>query len=130
MPDFRRCESCGSTVPVAETDPPSGFVEWVSLDGHEFDRAVADIGVTILALRACDEAGEHVPARLRARIRQMESEWFNLPTSEGAARRHGLQSSLLSPLEEAALNRGRSGAVSSSMRPADWGEQPGLRRAA
>lgn len=57
---------------------------------EELDRAVTDIGVTILALRACDEAGEPVPSRLRAHIRVMENEWFNLPTPEGAARRRGL----------------------------------------
>lgn len=57
---------------------------------EETDRAITDIGVTILALRACDEAGEAVPTRLRAHIRVMEDEWFNLPTPEGAARREKL----------------------------------------
>lgn len=56
----------------------------------ELDRAITDIGVTILALRACDEAGEPVPSRLRARIRCMEDEWFNMPTEEGKARREAL----------------------------------------
>ena len=35
----------------------------------------------------CDKAGEPVPSRLRARIRVMEDEWFNVPTAEGAERR-------------------------------------------
>jgi hypothetical protein len=51
------------------------------------DQAITDIGVMILALRACDEEGEPVPSRLRAHIRVMESEWFNVPTPEGARRR-------------------------------------------
>ena len=69
--------------------PPSDD-HHVDTAASELDRAVTDIGVTILALRACDEAGEPVPSRLRAHIRVMEDEWFNLPTPEGAARREKL----------------------------------------
>ena len=57
---------------------------------ERLDRAITDIGVSILALRACDEAGESVPSRLRAHICVMEDEWFNVPTPEGSDRRDAL----------------------------------------
>ncbi len=57
---------------------------------QEIEFAVTEIGLTILALRACDEANEPVPSQLRARIRVMENEWFNRPTPEGARRREML----------------------------------------
>ena len=54
---------------------------------EELDRAITDIGVTIMSLRRADEEGQSVPTSLRAHIRVMENEWFNVPTEEGARRR-------------------------------------------
>ena len=32
--DYRKCEGCGSTLPVKETDPPSGFLDWVPINAE------------------------------------------------------------------------------------------------
>lgn len=54
------------------------------------DAAITRLGAIILALRQADTEGLPVPGYLRAGIFAAESEFFNVPTSEGAARRAAL----------------------------------------
>lgn len=54
MSDYRKCPECGSTVPVKETVPPSGFVDWDPVDVSALRGRLATAVAELEGALACD----------------------------------------------------------------------------